>query len=235
MKPIEVEIWSDIACPWCYVGKRRFERALERFELGRDVVVAWRAFELDPDAPRAKDPGPTYAERLASKYRTSVAHAQTMVDTMTAAAAAEGLDFRFDLVSPGNTFDAHRLQHFAAERGRGDAAKERLLRAYMTEGVAIGDRGSLASLAGELGLDAAEAAAMLESDLFVREVRADEDEAQRRGIRGVPFFLVAGRYAVSGAQSPEVLLSAMERAAAETPLAGARVDAGGVCGPEGCA
>lgn len=202
-----LDVWSDIACPWCYVGKRRLEAALSLFEGA--VELRWRAFELDPVAPRRADPDVTYAERLAHKYGTSVARGQEMIRTMTAAAAEDGLELRFDLVQPGNTFDAHRLVRWAAARGRSDATAERLFRAYLTEGVAIGEPDELARLAAELGFDANEVAAVLAGDEFTAEVRADEREARERGIRGVPFFLVDGRLGLSGAQPAEALLEAL--------------------------
>src|SRR3954454_10936494 len=129
---MQIGIWSDIACPWCFVGKRRFEAALEQFEHRDEVQVTWRSFELDPDAPAARDGDHT--AHLAAKYGTSVAQAQAMHDRMTEMAAAEGLTFRFDLVCSGNTFDAHRLTHLAAAHGRQDAMEERLMRAYLEEG-----------------------------------------------------------------------------------------------------
>ena len=236
MPPLVVEIWSDIACPWCYVGKRRFEAARASFAHGAAIEVQWRAFELDPTAPRVKAPGPSYAERLAGKYRVALPQAEGMIRTMTATAAAEGLDFRFDRIRPGNTFDAHRVLHFAAARGRGEEAKERLLLAYMTEGESIGEREVLARLAGEVGLDAAEVRTMLASEAHVQSVRADEDEAHERGIHSVPHFLIGGRIAISGAQPAEVLGRALQDAWAELP----RVPPadgfahGGACGFDGC-
>ena len=134
---MQVEIWSDIACPWCYVGKRRFERALEEFEHRRDVDVVWRSFELDPTAPRQHDA--PQAELLARKYRMPLAQAEAMNARMTAEAAKEGLAFRMDRVRVGNTFDAHRLIHLAAAAGRREAMVERLFAAYLGEGEALGD------------------------------------------------------------------------------------------------
>jgi predicted DsbA family dithiol-disulfide isomerase len=233
MDKLTVEIWSDIACPWCYVGKRRIEAALEKFPHRDAVTVTWRAFELDPGAPPVRPEAP-YAERLGKKYGTGAAQAQGMVDRMTEVARADGLDFRFDRIRPGNTFDAHRLIHLAGERGVQDAVKERFLRAYMTEGEAIGDRETLVRLATEAGLDAGEAREVLDSDRYAREVRADEAEASAHGIRGVPFF-VLGRYGVSGAQPAELLLQALTRAWEEQQAAPEVLAEGAACGPEGCA
>ena len=147
---MHVEIWSDIACPWCYVGKRRFEAALAGFEHRDDVQVTWRSFELDPEAP-AERPR-SGAEHLAEKYGTSLEQAQAMNDRMTEIAATEGLEFHFERARGGNTFDAHRLVHLAAEHGAQDAMKERLMRAYLSEGELMADARPLVRLAGEVGL-----------------------------------------------------------------------------------
>ena len=237
MKKLRVDVWSDIACPWCYVGKRRLEAALARFPHRENVEVVWRAFELDPNAKRVLDSDIHYAERLAKKYGASVPQAEGMIKRMVDVAADDGLDFHFEKIRPGNTLDAHRVLHLAAERGVQDAVKERLLRAYMTEGEAIGDRDTLARLAGEAGLDAGEVRAMLETDTFTREVRADEAEARAIGISGVPFFAFAGRYGVSGAQPADVLERVLEEAWAETPetTESEAFAEGAACGPDGCA
>jgi predicted DsbA family dithiol-disulfide isomerase len=231
---MRIDIWSDIACPWCYVGKRRFEAALARFPGAAEVEVAWRAFELDPAAPRVRDKGSSYAARLAKKYGVSPARAESMISHMTDVAAAEGLRFRFDRIQSGNTFDAHRLLHLAGERGKQDALKERLLCAYFTEGEPIGEQQTLLRLATEIGLDTDEVSATLESDALAREVRDDEDQARSLGINGVPFFVFAGRYGVSGAQPPEVLLRVLERTL-ETGGASGDLPDGAACGPEDCA
>jgi predicted DsbA family dithiol-disulfide isomerase len=236
MAKLRIDIWSDIACPWCYVGKRRIEAALAQFPHRADVEVVWRAFELDPSAPRAAPAaaGASYGERLARKYGKSVAEAEGMIRSMVAVAADDGLEFRFDRIRPGNTFDAHRVLHLALERGVQDAVKERLLRAYMTEGEAISDPATLARLAGEAGLDVDEVVALLATDTYAPEVRADEEEAAALGIRGVPFFVI-GRYAVSGAQPAEVLLRALHQAWGEVSATGAGDFAeGAACGPDGC-
>ncbi|MBX3187798.1 MAG: DsbA family oxidoreductase [Labilithrix sp.] len=232
MTKLKVDVWSDIACPWCYVGKRHLEAALARFPERANVEVRWRAFELDPSAPPERDRTISYAERLAKKYRASVDEAQAMIDRMVETAAHDGLDFHFDRIRSGNTFDAHRLIHLAGERGVQDAVKERLLRAYMTEGEPIGDRETLARLAGEAGLDPEEVRAMLASDAYGAEVRVDEREAADLGIHGVPCFVFGEKLAVSGAQPAEILLRALTKAydALEPEIA-----EGAACGPDGCA
>jgi len=205
-----VEIWSDVVCPWCYIGKRRFESALEQFEHRDEVTVMWRSFELDPEAPR--DVHGTAAERLADKYGMSIERALNLHAEMTQRAAAEGLEFHFERARGGNTFDAHRMIHLAATYGHQAAAKERLMRAYFTEGEAISDHETLVRLVSELGVDAEEARAALELDRFAEDVREDENLAAQLGIQGVPFFVLDRHYGVSGAQPPEVLLGVLERA-----------------------
>ena len=235
MAKLRIDIWSDIACPWCYVGKRRLEQALARFPHRADVDIVWRAFELDPSAPRVRDPGQSYAERLAGKYGTAPAQAQTMIDRMVATAAVDGLALRFDHIRPGNTFDAHRLLHLAHLRGVQDALKERLMRAYLSEGQAIGEPDVLRPLAIEVGLAAGEVTELLAGDLHAADVRKDEALARELGISGVPFFVLAGRLGVSGAQPADVLLGALQRAWSEfhTPEIVPIVE-GAACGPDGC-
>jgi predicted DsbA family dithiol-disulfide isomerase len=227
-----VEIWSDVVCPWCYIGKRRFEQALEKFEHRDEVKVIWRAFELDPGAPARREGD--YAARIASKNGITREEAEHNIERMTRVAESDGLDFHFDRSQPGNTFDAHRLLHYAAERGRQDELKERLLRATFTEGEPIGDRDTLLRLAVDIGLDADDVRAVLDGDAYSAEVRADEQRANVIGITGVPFFVMDARYGVSGAQSPDVLLDVLERTWADAhPI---DVVAGGeACDGDSCA
>jgi predicted DsbA family dithiol-disulfide isomerase len=207
-----VEIWSDVVCPWCYIGKRRFEAALERFAHRDEIELCWRSFELDPDAPPSTHEQGSYAERLATKYRCTVAEAQAMLDNVTKTAAQERLDFRFDLARPGITFDAHRLLHLALEHGLQDQLKERLDHATFTAGSPVSDRGALRALAVEVGLPGAEVDAVLSSDRHSDSVRADEAQAEAYGISGVPFFVIDGKYGLSGAQPADVILRALGRA-----------------------
>ena len=208
--PLTVEIWSDVVCPWCYIGKRRFEAALERFGHADEVTVMWRSFELDQEAPKVAEG--TATERLAAKYGMSLERAQQLHAEMTERAAEEGLDFRFDLARGGNTFDAHRLIHLAATYGHQAASKERLMRAYFTEGEPIADPETLIRVVAEVGVDPVEARDVLQTDRFAEDVREDELLASQLGIQGVPFFVLDRRYGVSGAQPPEVLVQALERA-----------------------
>ncbi|HJL18110.1 MAG TPA: DsbA family oxidoreductase [Sandaracinaceae bacterium LLY-WYZ-13_1] len=232
--PLSIDVWSDIACPWCYVGKRHLEAALEGFAHRDEVEVVWHSFELDPGAPKALGDEVSYVERLARKYRVPTARAQQMLDRMTQTGADRGIELRFDRIRAGNTFDAHRLLHLARERGVQDALKERLMRAYFTEGEPIGDPDALARLAGEIGLDAGEAREVLASDAFAEAVRADEARAAAYGITGVPCFVLAERFAVTGAQPAETLRAVLERAWREAEAPEPAVEEGAACGPDGC-
>ncbi len=233
MAQLRIDIWSDIACPWCYVGKRRLEKALVDFPQRENVHIVWRAFELNPSAQRESHEG-NYSERLAKKYGTSARDAEAMISRMADTARAEGLNFDFNAIRPGNTFDAHRLLHLALTQDLQNELKERLLYAYFSEGEAIGDSVTLMRLAVDAGLKAEEVRSVLESHAFAKEVRQDEAEARELGIQGVPFFVLAERYAVSGAQPTEVLSQALEQAqlAIDAPLP--EYAEGAVCGPEGC-
>jgi predicted DsbA family dithiol-disulfide isomerase len=227
---MDVEIWSDIACPWCYVGKRRFEAALARFEHRDDVRVTWRSFELDPSAPAEREG--ERAARMAEKYGISVERAREMERQMTETAAGEGLDFHLDIQRSGTTFDGHRLIHLAAEHGLQDAMKERLLRAYFTEGQLMSDHETLIRLAAEVGLDQDDARQMLASDRYADEVRDDERTASQFGISAVPTFVVDRSIGASGAHPPEALLELLDEGWARR--APAPVIAGGeACGVDG--
>ena len=207
---MNVEVWSDVACPWCYIGKRRLEAALELFEDSGDVQVTWRSFELDPEA--APELGGDLAQHLADKYGTSRAEAQSRFDDMTELAAKDGLGLRFDLTRRGNTFDAHRLIHLGAHRGIQDTVKERFMRAYHSEGELIGNHEVLQRLAVEAGLNAGEVAEVLAGDRYADEVRDDEGVARSLGINGVPFFVVDRKYGASGAQPAEALVELLRQA-----------------------
>jgi predicted DsbA family dithiol-disulfide isomerase len=214
-----VDIWSDVVCPWCYLGKRRFEAALENFEHRDTVEVHWHSFELDPQAgPSSDTPS---AQRLAAKYGMSVDDARERHAQLEETAAAEGLEYHLDRTRGGNSLAAHRLHQLAIDRGLSDAVMERLMRAYFTDGEAIDDHEVLLRLVTEAGLDADEARAVLESDRYTDEVRADEATAARIGVRGVPFFVLGRRFGVSGAQSPEIMLEALQKSWEETQGAAA--------------
>ena len=209
---MRVEIWSDVVCPWCYIGKRHFEQALERFEHADEVQVVWRSFELDPGQPPSREGG--LAQALADKYGTGREQAEAMIDRVSERAAAAGLRYELHRAVPANTFDAHRLIHFAAGRGLQDIADARLFAAHMTEGADIGDRATLVRLAGEIGLDMAEAEAMLAGGDHADAVRRDERRARDIGVTGVPFFVLDETFGISGAQPPETMLAALHQARA---------------------
>jgi predicted DsbA family dithiol-disulfide isomerase len=228
---LRVDVWSGVACPWCYIGKRRFEVALRQFSHRNQVEVTWHSFELDPNAPESDER--SSVEMLASKYGGTHAQAQGMIDNVIRAAAAEGLEYDYSRLKLGNTFRAHQVIHFANSRGRGAVMKERLLRAYFTEGEDVTDYRTLVHLAVEIGLDGAEATAALASGAFAGAVRNDEAQARALGINGVPFFVLGGKYGVSGAQSPAVFLQALDQVWAETHPEPLRL-IGGAEGAENC-
>ena len=232
---MRVEIWSDVVCPWCYIGKRRFETALATFEHRDEVEVVWRSFELDP---RTTASDIDLIEHLSAKYGVSREEAAGMNERVTRLAAGEGLGFRLDIARRGNTFDAHRLLHLAAERGVQGELKEGLLAAYQTGGRPIADHDALTDVAVVVGLDEAEVRAVLSGQAYGADVRADEADARRLGISAVPAFVVDRRYAVTGAQPPEVLLALLEQAWAERShvrlVTVPGDDEADACDPEGC-
>lgn len=209
---MKVDVWSDVACPWCYIGKRRFDVALARFDHREAVEVRYRSFELDPAAPAHRELA--YLDHLMAKYRIPMAEADAMIDRMISAGAQNGVVLRFDRAKPGNTFDAHRLLHLAADRGMQGEVKDKLFRATFTKGAAIADHDVLVEVAAGAGLDPEEARRVLETDAYASAVRADERRSAELGITSVPFF-VMGTFGVVGAQPPEILLQVLEDAWAE--------------------
>ncbi len=213
---MKIDVWSDIACPWCYVGKRRFAEGARRYaEAGGDRVieVEYHAFELAPDTP--VDFEGSEVDFLVHHKGMSEAKVRRLLEQMTATAAEEGLAYDFDALKHTKTLRAHELLHLAKERGLQDQMKERLLRAYFTEGRHIGHIASLADLAAEVGLDRDEVVAALEDERYRPAVIADFDLAGAYGIQGVPFYVIDGRYGVSGAQPPEVFAEVLQKAAEE--------------------
>ena len=214
---IAVSIWSDIACPWCFVGKSRFESALKRLakdNIAADVQVRWRAFELDPRQREITDT--PYVERLAAKYNRSIAEAQQMLDTMSDAIVAAGGECDFDKLIPANTFDAHRLIQWSGTSdtpGAQQRLTDALMRGYLGRGLDLSSPTEMLEVVSNVGLDAAKAAAVLDSDEFAETVRADEQEAHRNGIQGVPFFVI-GRYGVSGAQEVSTFVDVIRQSLA---------------------
>ncbi|GAA3691884.1 protein disulfide isomerase FrnE [Terrabacter ginsenosidimutans] len=225
---MKIDIWSDIVCPFCYLGKRRLEAALAQFGHADEVEVQWHSFELDRGAsPVANVP---LVDLVAAKYGTTREQAVAQHRSMAAAAAELGLTFNWEQARYGNTFDAHRVVHLAAEQGLADAAHERLMRAYFTDGLAVGDRDVLVRLAGEIGLDEGVVRDMLESDDYGNHVRSDEATAKMLGIESVPFFVLDRKYGVSGAQPVEVFAQALETAWEHRHEVPEPVAAGGGCG-----
>lgn len=253
---MRIDIWSDIVCPFCYIGKRRLEAALERFEHRDQVQVVWHSFELDPEAPVGANE--LSVDHVAAKYGMPPEQARANNAGLAAQAATVGLSFNWEDAISANTFDAHRLVHLAATKSRetADELEERLMRAFFTEGFAVDDRDVLLDIAGDAGLAADEVEAVLDSDRFTDAVRADESAARRMGIGGVPFYVFAEKYAVSGAQPLEVFEQALATAWAESQpkpfeMVGGLGASGGaeattgdegaahehsapVCGPNGC-
>jgi predicted DsbA family dithiol-disulfide isomerase len=210
---VRIDIWSDIVCPWCYIGKRRLERALAGFAAPQEFHVVHRSFQLNPDAPR--DRTTDRAEGLKAKYGLSPLELQNMEGRLLKIAEGEGLDFHLDMQVSGNTFDAHRIVQLARERGVQGAAVERLFRAYFVEARSVFDAESLATLAVDAGLDAGETQRVLASDSYADAVLADRQQAAELDVRGVPFFVIDGRYAISGAQPIEIFRQALEQARGE--------------------
>lgn len=207
---VQLEVFSDIVCPWCYIGKRHMEAALADFPHADSVEVTYRSFQLDPTTP--KDATGTTTEYLAAKYGVSEDKARQMNERVTAVAADAGLDYRLEDAHPANTFDSHRLLHFAATQGKQAELKERLMAAYFMEGVLLGDAEALVALAGEVGLDTDAARAVLAGDDFTEQVHADLSMARTFGVSGVPFFVIDRKYGISGAQPAAVIRQALDQA-----------------------
>ena len=205
-----VEIWSDVVCPFCYIGKREFERALASFEHRDSVEVIWRSFELDPDAPTRSE-FDMYG-MLVSKYGGTREEAAQRVQGVVDRARTVGLEYAMDKAVIGSSFDAHRLLQYAKTLGKGDAMKERLFKAYFTEGAHLADVPTLVGLGSEVGLDGAAVAELLSTTAFTDAVRKDEAEARQLGVRGVPFFAIDRKFSVNGAQQSDAFLSALRQA-----------------------
>lgn len=226
---MQIDVWSDVVCPWCFIGKRRLEAALAAFPDRERVEVVFHAFELDPNAP--KQATISLDQMLAKKYGLDPRKVAEMQARVTSLAAAEGLAFRLDSARPENTFDAHRLVALAKRHGKQLAVEEALFRAYFEEGRRVGDPAVLRELGAAHGLPAEEVERLLgDPTAFADEVRGDEAQARQLGIRGVPFFVVDGKYGVSGAQPVEVLRGALDKAWSERPPAPAPG-----CDDDGCA
>lgn len=208
--PVRVEVWSDLICPWCYIGKRRLEAALRDFEGAEAVEVVWRSFQLDPSFARgAREP---VRESLVKSKGMSPDQVRAMTDQVTQVAAGDGLTYDLDAAVMVNTIDAHRMTHLAKDAGLGTEMHERLLRAHLSEGRVLDDVDTLVELATDIGLPADRARAVATSRDYQAEVEADISEARKLGVRGVPFFVLNRAYGVSGAQPAEALRSALSKA-----------------------
>ncbi|UOQ53561.1 DsbA family oxidoreductase [Hymenobacter cellulosivorans] len=228
---MKIEIWSDIMCPFCYVGKRRLETALTQFAHRDELDIVWRSFELDPTMQTK--PGQTIHELLAERKGMSVEQGRQMNQHMGQVAREVGLQFDFDKMQPVNTFLGHRFIHLAAHHGKQDEAKERVLAAYFTEGRNVDDLDTLAELGTDIGLDAAEVRATLQTDAYAQDVRHDEYQARQIGVRGVPYFVFDDKYAVSGAQPSELFLEVLDKVWEEKHPAPTVLATGDACGLDG--
>ena len=233
MECMKIEIWSDVACPWCFIGKRRFEAALAAFPHRESVDVVWRSYQLDPTLPEHYDG--TELQYLSSLKGMPAGQVSQMFDHVAAQAKGEGLDYHFDKVVVANSFTAHRLIHLAAAHGQQDAAKERLLSDHFEHGKDIGSRGYLSALAGDLGLPADEVEQLFTTDKYSDEVRLDFQEARALGISGVPFFVIDRKFGLSGAQPTETFTAALNQAWQDAnPLVLVNSSEAEACGPDGC-
>lgn len=208
-KKIKVEIWSDVVCPFCYLGKKQFNDALEGFEHKDEVEVVWRSFELDPETPFYENM--PVNQRLAQKYGVSIQEADAMTQNVTKSALEHGLIYNLDKSVVANTFNAHRLMHHATEQGLGEKANEELFKAYFTDALHIGKPEILQSIARSIGLDEEEASELLEGTDYSENVKKDQETAKEYGISGVPFFLFNNKYYVSGARGTEAFTGVLNK------------------------
>ena len=211
---MKIEIWSDIMCPFCYIGKRHFEAALKQFPQANEVEIEWKSFQLDPTIPKMDERVDVY-QYLADKKGMSLEQSKAMHENVIQMAKNAGLDYNFDIAVVGNSKDAHRLIQFAKTKGLGDQAEEALFKAYFTDGKNMADMKDLIEIGTSIGLDSNELTSILESDAFAYEMMQDVQEAQNIGVQGVPFFVFDRKYAVSGAQPVEAFLQTLEKVQSE--------------------
>lgn len=210
---IQIKIWSDIMCPFCYIGKRKLEEALDKFPNREAVEIQWKSFELDPHF--VANPDESLAEHLSQKYGRDLSWARSMMENMTENAKSQGLDFHFENAVMANTLNAHRLLHLAKENQKDGLLKELLFKAYLTDGLNLNDWSCLQQLAKEALLPEQKLKDLMDTDRYIAEVRADEQEAKRFGINSVPFFVINDTYGISGAQPRQVFLETLEKAWAD--------------------
>jgi predicted DsbA family dithiol-disulfide isomerase len=232
---MKVEIWSDVMCPFCYIGKRRFEDALAHFENKDQIEIEWKSFQLNPDLET--DPKINISQYLADKKGWTIDHARQMNAHVTQMAAEAGLTYKLDKAVVANSFKAHRFSHLAKKHGLGIEAEEALFKAYFTDSKNIDDNETLIALGSQIGLDAAEVKQTLESEAYANDVKHDIETAQQLGIQGVPFFVLNNKYAVSGAQAVPVFEQTLQKAFGEwqqeNPKPKFEIIEGESCGPDG--
>lgn len=232
---MQVEIWSDVMCPFCYIGKRHFETALEKFADNNAVEITWKSFQLDPSLPEKEELD--HKQYLIERKGLPKDQVQSLLDHVTQSAAQAGLDYHFEKVITVNSFNAHRVIQMAKTKGLDDAAEERFFKAYFTEGRDIADRDTLVELGQEIGLTEAEVTEALTNEMYSGNVNRDIYEAQQIGVRGVPFFVFNRQYAVSGAQPSEAFTQTLDKAFAEWrkehPLPSLEITEGPSCTPDG--
>ncbi len=228
---MKVDIWSDIRCPFCYIGKRKFEMALEGFPQRQQIEVEWHSFELDPNLKT--EHGKSVYDYLAERKRMTREQSETMHVQVTQMAAEVGLNYDFDSAVISNSFDAHRIIQLAKTKGLGDVSEEEFFKAYFCEGVDISNHASLLLIGQRIGLEEVDISRVLSSNEFADEVRYDEHQAQEIGVTGVPFFVLNNKYAVSGAQAPETFLHALEVAWSEITPTNTQLNDGASCDADG--
>lgn len=233
---LKVQIWSDVMCPFCYIGKRKIEEAITQFENKDSVEIEWKSFELDPSFVAA--PNESIADHLADKYGRDIDWAQSMLENTTQTAKSNGLDFHFEKAILANSLNAHRLLHLAKKNNRSNELEELLFKAYFTEGKNVNDWNTLQKIGQEAGLNIDEIKQLIETEIFTKEVRADQQEAQALGVTGVPFFVFDNKYAVSGAQPTDIFLKTLEKTWEEgnfnTPIQIQNPDGTNSCSIDGC-
>jgi predicted DsbA family dithiol-disulfide isomerase len=229
---MKIDIWSDIMCPFCYIGKRKLECALKDFEHKDQVEIVWHSFQLDPNM--TTQPGKSIQQYLAERKGQSIEWSLKVHAQVAQSASAEGLKYNFDKAVIANSFDAHRLIHLAQKRGMGGAAKEALLKAYFTDGKNISDHNTLMQIGIDLGLRVVEIGEVLNSNAYANEVKEDMEQANALGVNGVPFFVLDDKYAISGAQPAEVFLNGLRQAWSEAEKEPTAIDTiGDSCSPDG--
>ncbi|WP_040679739.1 DsbA family oxidoreductase [Niabella aurantiaca] len=232
---MQVEIWSDVMCPFCYIGKRHFETALEKFADNPQVEVIWKSFQLDPSLPEKEELD--HEQYLVTRKGLPKDQVKSLLEHVTQSAKQAGLDYHFEKVVTVNSFNAHRVIQMAKTKGLGTVAEERLFKAYFTEGCDIADRNTLIELGKDIGLSAEEVQEALSNEIYAEKVNRDMNEAQQIGVRGVPFFVLDRKYAVSGAQPPEVFTQTLDKVFAEwrakNPGSPFGISDGESCTPDG--